>query len=101
MSRQDQDQPRASGSQQGTRDISHLTLSMSRPYEKLYERRTGERNPQQSGFVSSSTWTTGDTRWYRAQTLTLPSNDDRTTQDSKVTSSGSDDLQRAFRALID
>lgn len=49
---------------------------ISKSYETYYERWHGEseRNPHQSAFVSSSTYSPHDDRFYKAQTVNAPSN---------------------------
>lgn len=38
-------------------------------YQKYYEQNSGIRKPEQSGFVSSTQWNSGDSKWYAAQTI--------------------------------
>ncbi|KAG8250545.1 hypothetical protein J6590_088727 [Homalodisca vitripennis] len=57
-------------------------------YEEYYRRTHGERKPVQSGFVSSTKWTLGDSKWYKAQTVyTTSQYSSGPPQDSKVSSS--------------
>ena len=100
MSGPNQEQPNSSlGSSNANR--ANLTLDFSRPHQRNYERMAGDRNREQSGFVSSSTWTTGDDRWYKAQSSDASSNVvNRPIQVSKVTNSQSDIVENQLRILF-
>lgn len=80
---------------------SNLYLDFSRSYETYYDRQRGQRRPVQSGFVSSTSWTTNDAMWYRAQTTYAPSNiSSGPAQDSRVSCSRKDMDDHALRELL-
>jgi len=57
-------------------------------HRKYYESRIYDPNePEQSGFISSTIWTSGDRSQYRAQTLNAPTQRG-SVQSSTVSSSG-------------
>lgn len=57
-------------------------------YQSQYKRINSEGvRPQQSGFVSSTSWTTGDSRWYKNQINRTNSVGSRKIQHKDVSSS--------------
>ena len=74
-----QQQPLGSRSLADTNYNPELNLYLHYPhsYQQRYEGRAGwvegtPHYPLQSGFVSSTKWTPGDIKWYKAQTKYAP-----------------------------
>lgn len=95
-SRQPRQQGRQQGQPSGSRNRPNLYLHFPRPYEQSYNERegVGERAAQ-SGFVSSTTYTAFDLKWYKMQTVYAPSRNAtlKPVQDSQITNS--DDVKFA------
>ena len=79
----------------------NLYQDYHRSFETYYDRERGERRPVQSGFVSSTTWTANDYKWYKAQTVYAPSNmRNGAVQDSRVTYSQKEIDEHLVRELL-
>lgn len=114
MSQREQQQPQrnppgqASGST-GTTARRNLYLDFPASYQTYYERQNGshpssfrgQRKPDQSGFVSSTSWSPGDTTWYKAQTVYATSEiSSGPTQDPKVTCSRKESDNHYLKELL-
>lgn len=79
----------------------NLYLDFSRSYETYYDRQEGVRRPIQSGFVSSTSWTPNDAKWYKAQTVYAPSNTSTgPAQDPQISNSQKDLDNHYLRELL-